>query len=385
MIKLSLLAALCAVLCAHSCLGAPPALHVVGTRLVDNQGRVVRLQGVNVPSLEWTSGGDHVVQSVGAALDTWNANVIRLPLCQDRWFGKAVDNQFARTNAPVSDGGLAYRLLVDRIVNRIASRDKYVVLDLHWSDGGQWGQHIGQHVMPDDNSTLFWRSLAARYANNSAVLFDLYNEPHDTTWDFWQNGGEITEHNSDPNRGSSLQYHSPGMQGLLDTVRATGARNVVVAGGLDWAYDLTGIVNGHALVDPDGRGVMYATHIYPQKKDWDLHVTPAAAKYAVFVGEVGCEPWEPGRPVWEKVDPPVWAPQVLAYINQHQFSWTAWSFHPGAQPCLITGWDYQPTPYWGVYVKAALAARAAQTPQRLPSPRRSGPPTPARDAASLTR
>ena len=32
------------------------------------------------------------------------------------------------------------------------------------------------------------------------------------------------------------------MQEMLDAVRATGRKNVVIAGGLDWAYDFSGIL-----------------------------------------------------------------------------------------------------------------------------------------------
>jgi hypothetical protein len=32
-----------------------------------------------------------------------------------------------------------------------------------------------------------------------AVIYDLYNEPHDVSWDIWLNGGEITDR---PNRRS---------------------------------------------------------------------------------------------------------------------------------------------------------------------------------------
>lgn len=333
---------------APSVLAAPPQLHIAGTQIRDNQGQVVRLQGVNVPSMEWTNTGDNVLRSVRVAADLWHANLIRLPLCQDRWFGQA---------AGQTDGGATYRMLVDDVVQTLSSRNKYVLLDLHWSDGDQWGQHIGQHSMPDDHSTAFWKDVAARYANNPAVLFDLYNEPRDVSWDVWQNGGEVVEQNQNPRQGLRLTYHSPGMQGLLDTVRQAGAKNVVVAGGLDWAYDLSGILNGHALADPNGHGVMYATHIYPWKKDWDVHVTPAARRYAVYVGEVGCAPSRPDDPAWKKVDPYTWAPKVLAYINQHQLSWTAWSFHPSAGPCLISDWNYTPTPYWGKFVKAALLSQ----------------------------
>lgn len=344
-------------LCCRGVRAAPPMLHVAGTQLKDKAGHVVRLQGVNIPSLEWTSGGDHVLQSLGAAMDDWHATLVRLPLSQDRWFGKAPEQ---------NDQGLAYRALVDSVVQAAATRGKYLLLDLHWSDADQWGQHIGQHSMPDDNSAVFWKAVASRYANNSAVLFDLYNEPRDVTWDLWQHGGTVVEHSADPKQGADLTYHSPGMQSLLHTVRATGAKNIVIAGGLDWAYDLSGIVNGHALTDTHGNGVVYATHIYPWKTDWDKHVTPATRRYPVIVSEVGCEPLKPNAPDWQKVDCAVWAPQALDYIDTHKLSWTAWSFHTGASPCLISDWSYATTPYWGAYVKAALMNTIGKKQATLP-------------------
>lgn len=362
-----LAAIICSLLLATAVAAAPPRLHVVGNTLQSEKGRTVRLQGVNIASLEWSNTGDtQLMQSVQVALQDWNAGIIRLPLCQDRWLGKA-DGQ--------TDGGSQYRQIVTDVVNAIAARQKYVLLDLHWSDAGQWGRNIAQHSMPDDDSTVFWKSLAPCFADNPAVLFDLYNEPRGVTWDVWQHGGFVIEHNTNRDRETTLEYHSPGMQGLLNTIRAAGAKNVVVAGGLDWAYDLTGIVGGHALIDPDGRGILYATHIYPWKKDWDAHVTVAAAKYPIFVGEVGCEPSRPGAPAYtHQEDPAAWAPKVIAYINQHHFSWTAWCFHPSASPCLLADWNYTPTSYWGVPVKNALtSANPTATTRVTPRLPASGP------------
>ena len=74
------------------------------------------------------------------AITDWHVNVIRLPLAQDRWFGKAREQK---------DGGEAYRKLVDTVVELCARAGCYVILDLHWSDAGEWGKQIGQHVMPD--------------------------------------------------------------------------------------------------------------------------------------------------------------------------------------------------------------------------------------------
>ena len=333
---------------------APPALKVVGNHLETLKGKTVRLQGVNIPSLDFNPEGDHLQESMKVALGEWNAKIIRIPLTQDLWYGYYQGKQAA-------DKGAAYRKLVDLVVKTISDKNAYVLLDLHWSDGGVWNQYVGQHAMPDDNSVIFWKDFAKRYANNPAVLFDLYNEPHDVTWDIWKNGGNIEEKNSDPSRGLFLKYHTPGMQKLLDTVRSTGAKNIVIAGGLDWGYDLRGILNGYALKDSTGNGIMYGTHIYPWKKEWDTNVTPVTQKHPVFVGEVGTKPWKEGDPPHENVYTESWAPEVINYINKHQLSWTAWSFHPSANPCLLNGWDYSPTPYWGVYVKEALTHKKQET------------------------
>ena len=85
-----------------------------------------------------------------------------------------------------------------------------------------------------------------------------------------------------------------GCRRLLDAVRATGAKNVVIAGGLDWSYDLSGILDGRQLSDPNGNGVIYANHAYPFKGDtvekWVAKMEGATAKLPVIVSEFGSDP-----------------------------------------------------------------------------------------------
>ena len=233
--------------------GMPLPLKVKGNQVLNSKNEPVLLRGVNAACLEWTSDGEgHILETVRVAIDDWNSNIVRLPLSQDRWFGKAPEQ---------NDMGVAYRALVKDIVDLCSSKGCYIMLDLHWSDVNEWGQNIGQHSMPDRNSLVFWRDFAPVYANHPAVLFDLYNEPHDVTWDVWLNGGMITDR---PNsRGQvAKKYEAVGMQEMLDTVRSTGAKNVIVAGGLEWAYDFNGILAGRQLKDPTGNGVIYANHAY---------------------------------------------------------------------------------------------------------------------------
>src|SRR5262245_21908091 len=171
-------------------------LHVAGNRLVDPANNPVVLRGVNIASLEWRPDGDNVMQAVNIALQDWHANLLRLPVNQDFWFGH---NQFW-TGDESGDGGAAYRDLVDQVIASARASNAYVMLDLHWSDMGVWGAGNGQHFLPDDNGTVFWLDAAPRYANDPAVLFDPYNEPHfasdqpsDADFALWQNGGTVNE------------------------------------------------------------------------------------------------------------------------------------------------------------------------------------------------
>jgi hypothetical protein len=320
-------------------------LKVAGLRILDSKNRPVRLRGVNAASLEWTSDGNgHILETANVAIRDWHVNIIRLPLSQDRWFGKAPEQ---------NDGGKAYRQLVKQVVAECATQHCYIILDLHWSDCNEWGRNIGQHSMPDLNSVAFWKDFAPIYANNPAVIFDLYNEPHDVSWDVWLKGGMILDK---PNRRNAVAktYQCVGMQEMLDTVRATGAKNVVIAGGLDWAYDFSGILDGRQLSDPKGNGVIYASHCYDNKGDsvydWIAKMEEATAKLPVIVGEFGGNSGPSKR-----VPADNWLLHVLQAIDDHQWSYTAWDMHPSAGPRLISDWNYTPSQRYGVFVKQALA------------------------------
>jgi len=296
----------------------PPRLHAEGRWLVDGNGTRTTLRGVNIPSLEWTAGGDNMLRSLEWTIDQWGANCARIPLSQDRWFGHASEQ---------SDDGAGYRALVDALVDLASRKKSYIWLDLHWNNAGVWGQNIGQHKMPDQNSALFWAGLAERYKNHPAVLFGLYNEPHNVSWEIWKNGGTVTE--DGPPR---LEYEAAGHQELVDLIRAAGADNAVIAAGLDWGFDLSGILKGYDL---EGDNIVYDTHPYPWKsRDWDRYFGAVGELYPLFVGEWGGT-LEEGHQQYG-VD-------LAAYIRRKAFHWTAWCFHPSAGPQLIQNWDYDPT------------------------------------------
>jgi endoglucanase len=346
----------------------PLPLKVDGNRILNSSNQPVLLRGVNTPSLEWTNNGEgHILKSVTVAIRDWHVNIIRLPLSQDRWFGKGPEQQ---------DGGASYRALVRQIVDLCSTQGCYIMLDLQWSDCGVWGQHIGLHGMPDRNSLAFWKDCAATYKNHPAVIFDLYNEPHDVPWQVWLNGGTITEKANSRRRTPEITYEAVGLQQLLDTIRATGAKNVVVAGPLDWSYDFSGILQGIQLYDRDGNGVIYANHVYNNKGDsvetWIARMEKAAARVPVIVSEFGGSggPRRRSFGFRRQTNPngDDWLLHVMQALQDHHWSWIAWCFHVSAGPRMLSDWDYTPSPDFGVFVNQALEGKLPRYTPPRPGP-----------------
>ena len=318
--------------------------------IIGDDEREVRLYGVNRAGLEWESRDGQILDSIKYACDEWHANIIRLPVSQDRWFGR-MPEQNDENNAE------KYRARVDEIIDAVAERGKYLLLDLHWSDLGLWNGKSGQHMMPDEHSLLFWQNAAARYRNHPNVLFGLYNEPHidkkvdgefGDPWHIWKFGGELRE--------KDTSYRAVGMQEMIDKVRSTGAKNVVVVGGLDWGYTLDGAVGENAISDPDGNGIILDSHVYPWKRlEWELDIGGLDRDFPILVGEFG-HYGNDAKPVEgvQRLPSEEWMPRLLGWIEKNGYSFTAWDFHPKAGPCLIKSFNNEPTEYHGIYVKEFL-------------------------------
>ncbi|MDR1011779.1 MAG: cellulase family glycosylhydrolase [Opitutaceae bacterium] len=328
-------------------------LAVSGNQIVlaDDPLVIVRLTGLNVPGCEWSANPVYgrVPRSIKEAMENWHANVIRIPVSVTGWNGRLPDSA-----GPDGDGE-KYKQWIDSFIQMVAEAGKYAVLDLH-------------HYKQFDNPAYldFWREAAVRYKNNPAVLFGILNEPHGTTWEIWRNGD-----------GAGVTGH----QQVVELIRDLGARNIIIAGGLDWAYDLTGIAGGFELIDQGsggdlskrGNGIVYDTHIYPWKggrENWDAKVAAVRRRHPIFVGENG---FDPSDKTQQQFAPDArhetWAPELFAWKNDgaafgNLAHWAGWCFHNTATPVILRGsaaefhddahYDYPPTEFWGVYVKKEL-------------------------------
>jgi aryl-phospho-beta-D-glucosidase BglC (GH1 family) len=327
--------------------------------LVNGTNRVVELHGADRAGSEWTclyssSLNDHTGQTAISAMKAWNINAVRIPLNEDCWLG---------INGVVF-GGAKYQAALKAYVTLLTSNGMAVILDLHWAAPGS-EQANGQLGMADANhAPAFWSQVAAAYAShgasdtssNSKVVFDLFNEPFITSWSCWLNGGTCAK----DYKGAS--YQAAGMAQLYKAVRATGAKNVVILGGLGYSNDFSQWVQEVKLI-PGASNIAASWHEYSNNatynnfqyscpNEWNGYsgTCPTAAQtakassipsvlsagYPFVVGET--EVSYEGRPALLS-----WWQGMLTWIDDQEQSYLAWDWNIVAPPELITNFNGTPT------------------------------------------
>lgn len=276
-----------------------PRLNVVGNQLMIRCGEAsfaTRLKGINRSGLQHKDGlemagfGSDPDQELQAWRDEWKAVVIRLPIAQTYYLS--------------SD---TYRRDIERIVSAAKTLGIYLILELHGYDAYNLNS-----AQPDPVTTpMFWGQVAARFGLETHVLFDIWNEPHDVSWSTWKRNAES----------------------ILRAIRSAGAMDtLVLIGGLDYAYDLTPLLEPANRITEFGP-VLYSTHPYPWKttppamaEDWNLKFGNIAEIVPVIVGEYGVDDSNAaGFGLSSKTAAHAWMTQLHRYIDQHKLSALAWS------------------------------------------------------------
>jgi aryl-phospho-beta-D-glucosidase BglC (GH1 family) len=334
-------------------------LHVVGNKIENGAGQKIFFHGANRSGTEidCIRGSNYTLgisgQSFVNTLKSWNINLVRVPLNEDCWLG-------VNTNASnAAYMGAAYRQAIVNYVNLLtsSSNNLAVILDLHWSAPGTTPS-TGQVPMPDaDHATTFWSSVASTFAGNSSVIFDLFNEPYPNftyvaessslAWQCWLNGGTAC---SDP----AINYTTVGMQSLVNTVRSTGAHNVIMVGGLQYANELS-LWLSYKPTDPLSN-LAASWHMYApanfcsNQSCWNTYVAPVIAKVPVITGEFGSSPNELGLCDASSLY------SLWNFLESKQQGYSAWVFRVYGGTCqsgfawsLISDESGTPTPYGWIY------------------------------------
>lgn len=352
---------------------------VQGNTILGADGKPYIFHGIGRDGLEYSCTGDGYFDTqhlayMGPGTTTasgtyWYGNTVRLPLTEGYWFNGKPSQQCT---------GAQYQSLVKSTVDTLTSMKLNVIIDLQWSDAG--GQATGGGAswqMPDNDSVKFWKQVATTYAGYSNVLFELFNEPHPSSWSCWVRSCTISNDTSwvsDCSCTQKFTYQSPGMQGLVNAVRSTGATNLVLVAGMDWGFDLSQI----PTYSITGSNIVYDTHPYPYTEkmpnSWDAAFGKMSATYPIISAENG--EYDCGTSYMS---------QLLSYFDAHSISWMGWAWVSVGSVCgypqLITDYSGTPAPNMGVLIYQHLLGYAGITP---PTPAPSPSPSPSSSAGPVS-
>lgn len=338
------------------------SISIVGNHFVDGSGHTIRLVGVDRPSAEsgciYGPGYDdgHLDGADVAAIASWGANAVRIPLNEDCWLGiNGQPDGGAGAKPPLTKAGYH-----DAIINYVADLNRrgiYAILDLHWSAPGLQVSRGGQPMPDQDHAPQFWTSVASTFKKNPAVVFDLYNEPYDPTdprsgsdqtaldkvsWHCWQDGTQAGPISGIPcfttaydrYHRKTTPYQVSGMQTLLDAVRSTGARQPVLIAGLDWANDLGDDDSGRTWLtyvpsDPLHQEAAsfhnYMGQACARTSCWDTAVVGVAKHVPVVTGEFGENNFDERN--CRVKTPSTFDERYMDWADAHGISYLAWGWN----------------------------------------------------------
>jgi hypothetical protein len=256
-------------------------------------------------------------------------------------------------------------MAIQNYVNQLHKQHLIPILELHWVGPGTT-LATKQLAMPDaDHTPAFWTDVATTFAADDGVIFEPFNEPYpdnnkdtDAGWQCWRDGCTINVYGKVP-AGSPAgtpppivqTYQAAGMQTLVDAIRAAGANQLVLLGGLEYSNALTQWLT-YQPTDAQAN-LAAAWHVYNYNackaaSCWDMAPAAVAAAVPLVATEIGEDDC-----LGSFVSP------LMQWLDQHGGGYLAWSWnafgacmpasaqHSGGQPYSLIASYASGTPNGG--------------------------------------
>ena len=278
----------------------PTQLQVDGNRLRDSAGRAVLLRGVMPVDPAVLHDQNRFNRRFFEEMAATGANAVRLPVHPHYW---------------QADPDYLWRYL-DPAAAWTGELGLYLIIDWHSIGNVQTGRapllpELYSHDWPA--TVAFWTAVARHFRAAPHVLFEVFNEPQGIGADAWRTAAEA----------------------LVAEIRAQGAAQVAIVGGLDYARDLRWVLD-EPLSDGN---VAYAAHIYPLHKPatWTHYFGRAAERVPVLVTEWGFMDGvvseRQGGLLYGTAE--TYGAPLLAYLNERHVGWIACWYDETWEPPML--------------------------------------------------
>lgn len=309
-----------------------------GASLVDSNGNVVRITGVNwfgfetsvrVPHGLWTRNWQDMLEQIADL----GFNTIRLPYSAALLDpgGASPSSINYVVNPDLQE--LTSLEIMDRIVDYAGDLGLKIILDRHTLEPDNRHELWYNGAYPPQRLISDWQTLAQRYQGNPTVIgADVYNEPHGGCWDCgdpaidWRLAAEQA--------GNAIHEINPEWLIFVEGV-ACGA-----AGCTWWGGDLSAAGAQPVQLDVPNK-IVYSPHEYATSvahQDWfDDPTFPDNMEgiWDTFWGYLFKQDIAPvmvgefGTTLQARVDQ-VWLAELLEYLDANGASWTFWSWNPNS-------------------------------------------------------
>ena len=258
------------------------ALSVKGTKLVDQNGKVVVLRGVSYGWHNWWPRF-YNQETVKWLSNDWGCTVLRAAMGVEPKGGYLDSPDWSKEK-------------IESVVDGAIGNGIYVLIDWH------------SHGIQLEAAKKFFREMAQKYGKYPNVIYEIFNEPVRDPW------SKIKEYSVE----------------VIKAIREIDPHNVILVGSPHWDQDINLVAD-----DPitGFNNIMYTLHFYAAthgkdlrdkadyalSKNIPLFVSESAGMSASGDGPINYEAWQAWRD----------------WMEQRQISWIVWSISDKNETCSM--------------------------------------------------
>ncbi|AXT54814.1 T9SS C-terminal target domain-containing protein [Aquimarina sp. AD1] len=296
-------------------------LQVNGSHVTAENGEKISLAGM---SLFWSNAGDggdfYNSQTINHLADDWKNPIIRAALgVKEDWDG----------GTGYIDNTAAQKAKIRTVIDAAIAKGVYVIID--------WHTHAAE--VYKDEAVAFFTEMAELYGNNDHVIYEIYNEPINQSWN------DVKNYAND----------------VIAGIRSKDPDNLIIVGSPTWSQDVDQAAANPITGDPN---LAYTLHFYANTHKQFLRDRALAAMnsgIALFVTEWGTTDAS-GNGGYNPQESQVW----LDFMIENHISYVNWTVsHKPEDSCVVSpnmgvqGLINGNLTTSGIFIRNHLLARAA--------------------------
>ncbi|KAI8910258.1 Endocellulase E1 [Gorgonomyces haynaldii] len=308
-----------------------------GSNILDSNGNVVKLAGVNWFGAETSSYFPHGLWSVSYKqvidqMATNGYNSLRLPWSNDIIRDPYPNGINYQANPDLQ--GKSSLQVFDTIINYAGSKGMKVMLDRHRPDSNGQSPLWYTNSVSEQQWIQDWQTMARRYKGNPTVVAaDLHNEPHGNAC--WGCGDPSIDWKAAAERaGNAIHQIEPNWLIVVEGIENYNGNSYW------WGGNLMGVANAPVTLNQPNK-VVYSVHDYPVEvnnqvwfndPNFPNNLPGVFDKYWGYILKQNKAPvivGEFGTTLNDSKDRP-WLSTLVNYIKSTGASWTYWCWNPNS-------------------------------------------------------